>query len=306
MIKRLLIHILLLCFSYQGFSQLQPLLNQYLLNGLAINPAYAGSQDALSLGLYSRNQWVGFEGAPRTITFSMHSPMRNKKVNLGLILLNDKLGSRKETGFLFNYAYRIEMGSGNFSLGLATGVTGLSSDLDAVKFVDPGDDYVQNNAGKVFLPEFSFGSYYYSKKYFVGISMPLFSTFLLDDDPNDFHVGFDLANTNYILTGGYIFKLSEEIEIFPTLFMKMNPANSTQLDMHCSVIFKEKVWLGAGIRSNGNLSALLNLQVNTQLRVGYSYGYELSELSSYNSGSHEVVLQYNFNYLLEVVSPRYF
>ncbi len=306
MIKRLIIHIILLCFSYQGFAQLQPLVNQYLLNGLAINPAYAGSQDALSLGLYSRTQWVGFEGAPRTITFSMHSPMRNKKVNLGLIVLNDKLGSRKETGFLFNYAYRIAMGSGNFSLGLATGITGLSSDLDAVRFVDPGDNYVQNNTEKVFLPEFSFGSYYYSEKYYMGFSMPLFSTFSMDNDPEKFHVGFDLANTNYILTGGYVFSLSEDLEIFPTLLLKTNPANTTQLDMHCSLIIKEKVWLGAGIRSNGNLSALLNLQVNHQLRVGYSYGYEISELSSYNSGSHEIVLQYNFNYLLEVISPRYF
>src|SRR5450759_5669484 len=101
--------IIFILLSIPANSQLQPLLDQYLLNGLAINPAYAGSQEALNVGMYVRNQWVGFEGAPKNFTFSLHSPMRDKRIGLGVIVMNDKIGSRTETGFIANYAYRIDM-----------------------------------------------------------------------------------------------------------------------------------------------------------------------------------------------------
>ena len=102
MFKKILTIVILGAIGTVAYPQLQPLLDQYLLNGLAINPAYAGSQEALNVGLYARNQWIGFEGAPKTFTFTLHTPMRDKRVGLGMIVLNDKIGSRSETGFIFN------------------------------------------------------------------------------------------------------------------------------------------------------------------------------------------------------------
>ena len=306
MLIRLVYIILLLGVGSLSYSQLQPLLDQDQLNGLAINPAYAGSQGALNIGLYSRNQWVGFDGAPRTYTFSIHSPLRNKKVNLGLIMLGDKLGSKREMGFLLNYAYRIDIGKGKWSLGLAAGVTNISTDLSSLRFTDVGDRLLQNPARSVLLPEFSFGSYYYTEKYFAGISMPLFLSHYADEGNGSYQFNFNLGTANYIITAGYLFTLSDGIQMLPSILFKLNPANYTQLDIHCNLILKEKVWVGTAIRTNGSLSALLQLQVNPQLRIGYSYGYELSELSSYQHGSHEVVIQYNFRYILDVRSPRYF
>jgi type IX secretion system PorP/SprF family membrane protein len=287
-------------------AQLQPLLDHDHFNGLAINPAYAGSQGALSVGLYSRMQWVGFEGAPRTSTIAIHSPLRNKKVNLGLIILSDKLGSNKETGILLNYAYRIELGKGDFSLGLAAGITHLSTDLNSIRFTDQGDRLLQDPARRVVMPEFSVGSYYQTERFYVGISMPLFLSHSTNEGSGSYQLSFNLAKANYILTSGYLFAITDGIEMLPSILLKSNPANNTQLDIRCNVILREKVWLGTGVRTNGNLSALLQLQVNPQLRVGYSYGYELSKLSSFQHGSHEVMLQYNFRYILEVVSPRYY
>ncbi len=174
MFKKLIYIILLLGIGVTAFPQLQPLLDQYLLNGLAINPAYAGSQEALNIGLYARNQWVGFEGAPKTFTFTMHSPMRDNHVNLGLLVMNDKIGARTETGFLFNYAYRIEMGTGKLSFGLAAGLTGISTNRDMLRYTDPGDGLILNPGVRALLPELSFGIYYYSDKFFTGLSTPFF------------------------------------------------------------------------------------------------------------------------------------
>jgi type IX secretion system PorP/SprF family membrane protein len=289
-----------------GFAQLLPLLDQYHLNGLAINPAYAGSQEALSVGLHSRVQWVGFEGAPKTFTLSLHSPMRNKKVNLGLILLSDRLGSKQETGFMFNYAYRIEMRKGKLSFGLAAGLTNLSYDLNSLRYTDAGDFLLQEPGRRALLPAFSVGSYYYTDKFYAGISLPLLTNHQMNQETGKYRIGFDPAATNYSLATGYLFGLSEKLEMLPSLMFRTNPAVATQLDLHCSVIYNKRISLGTIVRTSGSLAAVLQVQANRQLRVGYSYAYELSGLSSYQHGSHEVVLRYNFRYIMDVVNPRYF
>jgi type IX secretion system PorP/SprF family membrane protein len=292
--------------SITAYPQLQPLLDQYLLNGMAINPAYAGSQEALNIGLYARAQWVGFEGAPRDITFTIHTPMRDKHVSLGLMVMNDKLGSRTETGFLLNYAYRIDIWKGKLSFGLAAGLTSLSTDVNMLRYTDPGDGLLLNPGVKALLPEFSFGIYYYSDKFFSGLSMPLFLKHPFDGGTGKYRVSFNPSEMNYLLMAGYIFTLSDNFKLLPSMLLKTNPSNNTQLDLNCNLIFREKVWLGTSLRTNRNLTFLLQYQANRQLRIAYSYGYEFSELSSFQKGSHEVMLLYNFRYEVNVKSPRYF
>lgn len=298
--------VLLLGAGTSAYSQLQPLMDQYHLNGLAINPAYAGSQEALLVELYSRNQWVGFEGAPRTYTLSMHAPMRNRRVNLGIILLGDKLGSERETGVLLNYAFRISLGRGKWSLGLGAGISNLATDLNALRYTDQGDRLIQDIQKSVLLPEFSIGSYYYTDKFFAGISMPLFLSYHVNDKNGQRQMYFRPGEATYMLTSGYHLILAEGIGLLPSVLVKAIPGGPAQLDLHCHVILREKVWFGAGIRSNGTLSGLFQVQVNPQFRIAYSYSYELSELSSYQHGSHELYLQYRFRYRLDVMSPRYF
>ncbi len=136
--------------------------------------------------------------------------------------------------------------------------------------------------------------------------MPLFLSHPFIEGSSNHKIGFKVGSANYIITAGALFRLSESFELLPSMLLRTNPANTTQLDLHCNVIYKEKLWFGTSIRTNGNLSTLFQLQINPQLRVGYSYGYELSKLSSYQHGSHELVIRYNFRYILNVMSPRYF
>ena len=193
MLKRAVYMIMLFCLVSLSQAQLLPLLDQYHMNGLAVNPAYAGSREALSVGLYSRVQWLGFEGAPKTFTFSMHSPMRNRKVNLGLIVLADRLGARSESGFLFNYAYRMDLGSGKLSFGLAGGLTNISVNLNALRYNDQGDVLLQEPGRRALLPAFSIGSYYHTARYYLGISMPLLTNHRINQQTGKYRIGFDPA-----------------------------------------------------------------------------------------------------------------
>ena len=93
------------------FAQQLPQFTQYMFNTISINPAYAGSRETLSVIGLHRSQWVGLEGGPQTQTLSIHAPLRNEKVGLGLSVINDELGFEN-----FQYVY------GDFSYTITTGL----------------------------------------------------------------------------------------------------------------------------------------------------------------------------------------
>src|SRR5665647_472340 len=95
-----------------------PVYSQYLQNGLMINPAYAGSRGALSAFLSYRMQWMGTKGSPVIQSVSLHTPMKNDKVALGIMAQFMQFGFTKSTSIYGNYAYHIRLGKGKLSFGL--------------------------------------------------------------------------------------------------------------------------------------------------------------------------------------------
>src|ERR1039458_10269157 len=83
--------------SLAGYAQQDAMYTHYMYNTLAINPAYAGSRDALTVTALDRYQWVGFSGAPMTQTLTMHAPIQDQHIGLGLSILNDKIGPTNNT-----------------------------------------------------------------------------------------------------------------------------------------------------------------------------------------------------------------
>src|SRR6056297_2794955 len=95
--KKLYPVIFLLLIGVGANAQQLPQFTQYMYNTISINPAYAGNRDAISVVGLHRSQWSGLEGAPQTQTLSIHSPLRNEKIGLGLSIINDKAGYENYT-----------------------------------------------------------------------------------------------------------------------------------------------------------------------------------------------------------------
>ena len=157
-------------FSLQLLGQLFPLSDHYIYNALVINPAFAGCHDALSATLSYRNQWVGFQDAPKSINLSIHTPVYNDRMGLGLLIENNSIGIYKETSFIGNYAYRMELLNGKIALGLGFGATVYRIAWNDLEATDADDMQLMNNNTSAILPAFSLGTYYYTKKYFIGLS----------------------------------------------------------------------------------------------------------------------------------------
>lgn len=287
-------------------GQMFPLSDHYVVNALAINPAYAGCQDALSLTASYRDQWAGFSDAPKSYILSVHTPVFNDRVGLGLLIENNSIGIFKETSFLGNYAYRMELREGKLALGLGFGVTIYNTAWNELVAADPNDIQLMNNPTSIVLPTFSLGTYYYTKKYFIGISMPLFLSYELDKSTGKYKIDNNFSGSNYFFTTGYEVGISPQVKFLPSLLIKYHPNNAIQIDYNAKISLKDRIWMGIGYRNRDILVGMLQCQLNYQIRMAYSYDYDFGSIGKYMNGSHEIVLNYIFKFERKVIGPRQF
>jgi type IX secretion system PorP/SprF family membrane protein len=173
--KRIFILSLLLLTIIGIKAQQNAMYTHYSFNTLAINPAYAGSRDALTVTGLHRSMWVGFPGAPITQTLTAHAPVFNNKVGLGLSVVSDRIGPTKQTSFSADYAYKINFDKGRvFAFGLKGGLGFLTNDLASLNPNDANDPAYQKNYKSELLPIFGFGLYYSTPKYYLGVSIPTY------------------------------------------------------------------------------------------------------------------------------------
>ena len=116
---------LLLIVLFSGLlihAQQIPILNHYILNKFALNPAVAGSFDYSPVRLNIKTQWVGFDkAAPKTQWLSGHT--RINQYGLGGSIFNDQYGSFRRIGVNLAYSYILEINSDmKLAIGLAPNV----------------------------------------------------------------------------------------------------------------------------------------------------------------------------------------
>ncbi|MFW0739576.1 type IX secretion system membrane protein PorP/SprF [Flavobacterium sp. T12S277] len=296
----------LFCIIYStiGFAQQDSQFTQYMYNTLTINPAYAGSRGTTSIfGLY-RTQWIGLEGAPKTGSFSVHTPLNNSKLGMGVSLVNDKIGPTDENTLSADISYTVPT-SATFNLSFGIRGTGNLFSLDPNKLSPErqGDPQFQN-LKSVFSPNIGAGVYWYSDKAYIGLSIP---AFIETNRYNDNNVSIYKDKICYYFIGGYVFDLSPSIKFKPAVLTKMSAGASLQIDLSANFMYNEKFVLGAAYRSNAAVSALAGFQITEGLFVGYAYDFDTTALRNYNSGSHEIFLRFElFKNQKSIMSPRFF
>lgn len=277
------------------YAQHDNLYSQYMFNGLLVNPAYAGSNEVLNATFVNRNQWVGFDGAPRTSTFSLHTPLKNKKINVGITFTNDCYGITTQNKINAIYAYRLFFKKSSLSFGLQVGVDFIKNNWNLIQTTTPNDQVFTSQFSQQTVPQTGFGIYYKAQKFYAGISSPDL-------------LSIGTSSTLYksaLLTGGYLFDVSENVKIKPFVLVKYIRNSPVEVDLNAIVYFK-MVGIGYSYRTNDAMVFLATVNVSKQFSFGYSYDLTTSKLSTYVRGSHEIMLKYEFGYKVNPQSPRYF
>ncbi len=304
---RRLTYILIFVFTvFSGKAQHTPLLSQYMFNGLAYNPGFAGSDDALSISVADRNQWVGFDGAPVTQTIAVHSPLKNENIAMGLFLYRDVIGKSYNNGIYGTYAYRVKLGKGKLSMGLTGGFSFKQVKLSESTVIQQGDEVFSKNTPLCFLPNSSIGTYYYSPDFFVGLSAPFIFSEEFNMQTDKYISTFDFSKNNFLLTGGYNYRINSLYVIKPSFLWRTNLTTGSQVELDLAAEHLKFGGIGIGYRLKDAIIILLKVRINNQMFFGYSYGIPISKLSNYNSGTHEFYLTYQFKYESKTVSSRFF
>lgn len=270
-----------------------------MFNGLIYNPAVAGSKEMASALLLSRNQWVGFEGAPVTQTASINAPFAQLRGGVGLHIVNDKLGYESQLTATASYAYKLPMNNGaSLSLGLSLGFVQKTLDGTAFKPIVQGDQHIPTTKiSDLVFPDLGFGLLYRSEKVYAAFS----STHLTQPEikaqsgAGSTETGLKLVR-HYFFTTGYNYSLTSVLDVRPSMFLKLTGASISKpiYDLNALFFYKQKVWAGASYRSIDAVALLLGFNITEQLRVGYSYDINTSQLANFNSGSHEFIVGYEW------------
>jgi type IX secretion system PorP/SprF family membrane protein len=301
--KRILKIFILILLPVNLLGQLSPVTSQYVLNPLSINPAYAGNRDALNLALFYRRQWIGIQGAPATMTLEADAPFMDSKLGLGFIITNDKIGVTKETHLMTNYSYKISIEKGILSFGLGAGLTTTNTSWSDLVVLDPGDESFLTNSKVFIVPDFNFGIYYSQEGYFASLSIPKLLTYKFNFDKNKYNTSFDFSQFNYILHSGVAIKMNDRMKLLPSLLLSYSAKEKILFDINAYASWNDKLWGGFSYRNGRSVGALVQFAINSQLKAAYTYDFELGSLGRYTSGSHEIMIRYEFRYKIDAVSP---
>lgn len=296
--------LLSILFSSISYAQQDSQHTQYMYNPVNFNPAYAGSRDVLSVFGMHRTQWVGLDGAPVTNNISVHTPIANSNIGLGLSFINDRIGPSDENSISVDFSYTVET-SENFKLAFGLKATANLLSVDFTKLNQmPGDPELEFNIDNRFSPNIGAGIFWYSQQTYIGLSVPnLLETKHFDGENNS----VAKERMHYYLIAGHVFDLNSSLQFKPSILVKTVIDAPLQVDVSGNFLFNEKFTVGIAYRWSAAVSGLVGFQITDSLMAGYAYDAETTKLANYNSGSHEIFLRFElFKNFDRIIAPRFF
>ncbi|WP_347069776.1 type IX secretion system membrane protein PorP/SprF [Flavobacterium sp. WV_118_3] len=285
-------------------AQQNPEYTQYMYNTITINPGYTGSPGVLEANLLLRSQWVGIDGAPRTGTLGVHSPISDK-IGLGLNVIADKIGPSTETSASGNFSYTLNLGyKARLAFGLKAGARVLNVDWSKGRYLDSNDVLLNNNISNKIMPLIGAGLYLYGEKWYLGASVP---NFIKQDYYDDIQESVMADKLHYYLIGGYVFDITDGLKFKPSAMLKAVSGAPLAADLSANFLIQEKVTLGASYRWDDSVSAMAGLQFLDHFFIGYAFDYSTTKLNKYNDGTHEIILRFQLPPKSSAIkSPRFF
>lgn len=297
-------------------GQQDPQYSQYQFNQMVINPAFAGTKDALSVVVDVRRQWSGFDGAPSTQSFSFHGPLKKKRIGLGISAYNDAIGPKRVTAAYGNISYILPVTSKmKLSFGIRAGVVNYVFDFNKMNYKDPGETNAFSNiSGNKLKPDFDAGIYLKSSSFYAGISATHLNAAYIYQDKISYtnvsgnQIEYDLTyrlNTHIFAIVSKGFSVNDNLVINPAIIYKGTKAVNN-IDGNLNFLINQRVWLGVFYRSDATVGALVQVYVTNAFKVGYSFDTGISRVQKRLGNGHEIMIGFDFNtFKSKTLSPRY-
>lgn len=287
-------------------AQQDPQYSMYQFNQMIINPAYAGARDQLSAVAANRQQWVGFDGAPKTTCLSVHGPILRKNIGLGLTVVNDIMGPRNVTSIYGNFAYLLRLTTDmRLSFGLNAGYNRYQFNFDKIDWkISEAPSQLFSNQTNGTL-DINGGLFLKGKQFFFGVSAshinnPSVYTY---ESSSSSKLSYRLR-THLFINGGYSFVINDQLMFSPSTLIKL--VNGTfNADINANFFIHKVFWVGGFYRMGFGPGLLTQYYISDKLRVGLSYDTGLQAARRLGS-SFEAMFGYDFGRgHTKMINPRF-
>ncbi len=324
-------------------AQQRPHYTQYILNNYILNPAISGIENYTDLKISARDQWVGLEGAPKTVYFTIHGPLGKKDYRttstsfnvpgenprgkaywesytaaephhgVGLAIINDRTGSYNRFSTSASYAYHLGLSpTTNLSAGFSAGVTVVSIDRSKNDFgggdpFDPATGTSLNSELNKVRPDLAAGLWLYSRDYFVGLAAQQIIPQKLSFEDDAAIITKGRLIPHVFLTAGYRFLLTEDVNATPSLMVKYINGSSKhnfQAEANIKLQYRDLFWVGGSYRQQDGYAGMLGLNVGNTFNIGYAYDLTTTNLRTVSRGTHEIVIGFLLGNRYSDACPR--
>lgn len=286
-----------------GHAQQLAQYSQYMNNNYILNPAVAGTEDFIDLKFSYRAQWAGLEGAPRTYYASANSSLgslrsQSKRTKhdwsrgfhaVGGIVYSDVTGPTSRTGIYGSYTYNLALSRNlRLAMGVSAGMQQFAVDGSQLQFYS---GYVATNQASR-VPDATVGLWLYSPTFYVGASSAQLLGNQLDlaYSPVNQLVYSNKLERHYFATAGVRLPLSEDFAVVPSVLVKYMAPAPTSVDLNLKLKYRDLLWAGASWRATDSFIGMVGVNFGDFGSLSYSYDASTSQIASYQSGSHEVLL----------------
>ncbi len=294
--KKILTSVIIAASAFQTFAQQDPQFSQQMFTRMSTNPGYAGASEYLCATVINRQQWVGFDGAPKTTLVTLDAPIKigEQTIGVGATIIADKLGFENTFMAKLAGAYRLNIGPGNLGVGLDFGILNKSFSGNYIA-IQQNDNLIPQSSVSDKAMDLGFGAHYHIPgKLYAGIS----GLHLLAPQLKGTNLQYLMARHWYV-TAGYEYAINEMLTVRPNFLLKTDAA-STQLDVNANVLYNNMLWAGLSYRLQDAIVPMLGYQGTLangkgNYRIGYSYDLTTSNIKNHSSGSHEIMLGFCYN-----------
>ena len=268
-------------------AQYDPNFRQNKFNALLLNPAQAGANPYSEVTLLGSQSWVGFEGAPRSLTASGNF---NLKHNLGFGVTGhmDQLGPTRSSRMSADLAYHLQLNSEwTASLGLRSMISSIYVDLPSLTTTVKDDPYMSQALVSGTLFDVGFGGLVYSDQYYFGASMPKLAQIeFMNVDMQNY-----VDRRGFIAYGGASFDIGTAMEIRPSFVTRYVTSYPLLVDINAMFTYDEDYDFGLNYQVLNSLGVVLGYNLGEQFSFGYAYSFPTSKLNRISFQSHELVLK---------------
>ena len=304
-IRNALIVILFAVLNSKAVGQQYPQYSQFMYNQMVINPSYAGHNSYTDIAIFGRTQWTGIEGAPRTYSLAVSSPLMGEVFGIGGSIVGDQAGPVNETMMNLAGSFKLKLGEhAKLAFGVNVGVSFLDVNFSDLFTLEPDDPILSADINSTYM-NLGAGLFFSTKRFYVGLSAPnLLRPTRIEN--NNGIVTQAAEEIHSYLTAGYVVDLSESLKFKPSVLLYNVSGSPLKIDISGNLFFQDRFEFGLTYRPNDTVAGMFGVQLTPKVRIGYAYDYTTTPtFGPFSSGTHEIMLVYSIG-RYKVISPRYF